>query len=65
MELKTTMLAATITLATSLSALAAEKDIVDTAVEAGQFKTFAAALEARRYRFDPQGGWSVHRLRSH
>ena len=46
MKLKTTMLAATITLATSLSALAAEKDIVDTAVEAGQFKTLAAALEA-------------------
>ena len=46
MKLKTTMLAATITLATSVSALAAEKDIVDTAVEAGQFKTLAAALEA-------------------
>ena len=46
MELKTTMLAATIALATSVSALASEKDIVDTAVEAGQFKTLAAALEA-------------------
>ncbi len=46
MELKITMLAATIALATSVSALASEKDIVDTAVEAGQFKTLAAALEA-------------------
>lgn len=46
MELKTTMLAATITLATSVTALAAEKDIVDTALEAGQFKTLAAALDA-------------------
>lgn len=46
MELKTTMLAATIALATSVSALASEKDIVDTTVEAGQFKTLAAALEA-------------------
>ena len=46
MELKITMLAATIALVTSVSALASEKDIVDTAVEAGQFKTLAAALEA-------------------
>ena len=46
MKLKITMLAATIALATSVSALASEKDIVDTAVEAGQFKTLAAALEA-------------------
>jgi uncharacterized surface protein with fasciclin (FAS1) repeats len=46
MKLKTTMLAATITLATSVTALAAEKDIVDTALEAGQFKTLAAALDA-------------------
>ena len=40
------MLAAAIALATSVSALASDKDIVDTAVEAGQFKTLAAALEA-------------------
>ena len=46
MNLKTAILAAAIGLASSVSAQAAEKDIVDTAVEAGQFKTLAAALEA-------------------
>ena len=46
MKLKTAILAAAIGLAGSLGAHAAEKDIVDTAVEAGQFKTLAAALEA-------------------
>ena len=46
MKLKIIMLAATIALATGVSALASDKDIVDTAVEAGQFKTLAAALEA-------------------
>ena len=46
MKLKTTLLAATIALATTFGARAADKDIVDTAVEAGQFKTLAAALEA-------------------
>ena len=46
MKLKIAMLAATIALATARSALASDKDIVDTAVEAGQFKTLAAALEA-------------------
>ncbi len=46
MKLKIAMLAATIALATGASALASDKDIVDTAVEAGQFKTLAAALEA-------------------
>ena len=46
MKLKIAMLAATIALATGVSALASDKDIVDTAVEAGQFKTLAAALEA-------------------
>ncbi|GIL03177.1 MAG: Nex18 symbiotically induced protein [Alphaproteobacteria bacterium] len=45
MKLKTTLLAAAFSLA-SLGAIAAEKDIVDTAVGAGQFKTLAAALEA-------------------
>jgi uncharacterized surface protein with fasciclin (FAS1) repeats len=46
MKLKTAVLAATIGFAGSFGAHAAEKDIVDTAVEAGQFKTLAAALEA-------------------
>lgn len=46
MKLKTAILAATIGLAGIQGASAAEKDIVDTAVEAGQFKTLAAALDA-------------------
>jgi uncharacterized surface protein with fasciclin (FAS1) repeats len=46
MKMKIAILAATIALATTISALASDKDIVDTAVEAGQFKTLAAALEA-------------------
>jgi uncharacterized surface protein with fasciclin (FAS1) repeats len=46
MKLKIVMLAAGIALATGASALAAEKNIVDTAVAAGQFKTLTAALEA-------------------
>jgi uncharacterized surface protein with fasciclin (FAS1) repeats len=46
MKMKSIMFAAAITLASSAGAFAAEKDIVDTAVEAGQFKTLAAALVA-------------------
>ena len=46
MNLKTATLVAAIGLAGSFGAQAAEKDIVDTAVEAGQFKTLAAALDA-------------------
>jgi uncharacterized surface protein with fasciclin (FAS1) repeats len=46
MTLKSAILAAAIGLAGSFGAHAAEKDIVDTAVEAGQFQTLAAALEA-------------------
>ena len=46
MKLKTAVLAATIGFAGSFGAHAADKDIVDTAVEAGQFQTLAAALEA-------------------
>lgn len=46
MKLKTAIVAAAMGLAGSLSAIAAEKDIVDTAVEAGQFKTLATAIEA-------------------
>ncbi|HRO10027.1 fasciclin domain-containing protein [Amaricoccus sp.] len=46
MNLKSAILAAAIGLAGGLGAQAAEKDIVDTAVEAGQFRTLAAALEA-------------------
>jgi uncharacterized surface protein with fasciclin (FAS1) repeats len=46
MKVKSLLFAAAITLASSISAFAAEKDIVDTAVEAGQFKTLAAALKA-------------------
>jgi uncharacterized surface protein with fasciclin (FAS1) repeats len=46
MKMKTSILATAFALATSVSALAAGKDIVDTAVEAGQFKTLAAALTA-------------------
>ena len=46
MNLKPAILAAAIGLAGSVGAQAAEKDIVDTAVAAGQFQTLAAALEA-------------------
>ena len=46
MKFKSVLFAAAITLGSSVSAFAAEKDVVDTAVEAGQFKTLAAALEA-------------------
>ena len=46
MIMKTSILAAAFALATSVSALASGKDIVDTAVEAGQFNTLAAALTA-------------------
>lgn len=46
MKMRTSILAAAFALATSVSALASGKDIVDTAVEAGQFNTLAAALTA-------------------
>ena len=46
MNLKPAILAAAIGLAGGLGAQAAEKDIVDTAVEAGQFQTLATALDA-------------------
>ncbi|WP_419694930.1 fasciclin domain-containing protein [Mesorhizobium muleiense] len=46
MKFKSVLFAAAITLGSSVRAFAAEKDVVDTAVEAGQFKTLAAALEA-------------------
>ena len=65
MKLKIAMLAATIALATGVSALASDKDIVDTAVEAGQFKTLAAALEAAGLVSTLKGCWSVHGFRSY
>ncbi|MDQ0562042.1 putative surface protein with fasciclin (FAS1) repeats [Rhizobium mesoamericanum] len=46
MKLKSLLFAAAITLGSSVSALAEEKDVVVTALEAGQFKTLCAALEA-------------------
>jgi uncharacterized surface protein with fasciclin (FAS1) repeats len=46
MKFKRVLFAAAITLGSSVSAFAAEKDVVDTAVEAGKFKTLGAALEA-------------------
>ena len=46
MKLRSLLFAAAITLGGSVSAFAAEKDVVDTAIEAGQFETLAAALEA-------------------
>ena len=46
MKTRISILAAAFALATSVSAHASGKDIVDTAVEAGQFKTLAAALTA-------------------
>lgn len=46
MKLKSLLFAAAITLGSSVSAFTAEKDVVDTAMEAGQFKTLGAALEA-------------------
>ena len=47
----------------SVSAYAAEKDIVDTAVAAGQFKTLAAALTAAGL-VDTLKGLPVHGLRA-
>ena len=46
MKLRSLLFAAAITLGSSVSAFAAEKDVVDTAIAAGQFETLAAALEA-------------------
>ncbi|MCD2185355.1 fasciclin domain-containing protein [Rhizobium sp. GN54] len=46
MKLKSVMVAAAITLGSSVGTFAAEKDVVDTALEAGQFKTLGTALEA-------------------
>lgn len=46
MRMKHTLAAALIGLTTTLPAWAADKDIVDTAVGAGEFTTLAAALEA-------------------
>ncbi|HEU5067434.1 MAG TPA: fasciclin domain-containing protein [Sphingomicrobium sp.] len=46
MRMKHTLAAALIGLTTAFPAWAAEKDIVDTAVGAGEFTTLAAALEA-------------------
>ncbi len=46
MKLKGTLFAAAIMLGSSVSAFAVEKDVVDTAIEAGKFRTLAAALEA-------------------
>ena len=48
MILKPDILAAALGFAGSVGAQAAEKDIVDTPVDAGQFQTLAAALEAAR-----------------
>jgi len=47
----TARVAAAFALATSVSALASGKDIVDTAVQAGQFKTLALAYR-RTFTFD-------------
>jgi uncharacterized surface protein with fasciclin (FAS1) repeats len=46
MKLRSLLFAAAIMLGGSVSAFAAEKDVVDTAIAAGQFETLAAALEA-------------------
>jgi uncharacterized surface protein with fasciclin (FAS1) repeats len=46
MKLRSLLFAAAMTLGSSVSAFAAEKDVVDTAIAAGQFETLAAALEA-------------------
>lgn len=46
MRMKHTLAAALIGLTTTFPTWAADKDIVDTAVGAGEFKTLAAALEA-------------------
>ncbi|MBL3685120.1 MULTISPECIES: fasciclin domain-containing protein [Sinorhizobium] len=46
MKLRSLLFAAAITLGSGVSAFAAEKDVVDTAIAAGQFETLAAALEA-------------------
>ena len=41
---------------------ASQKDIVDTAVDAGSFKTLVAALAGGRSRRDPEGAGPVHGL---
>ncbi|MBB3595863.1 putative surface protein with fasciclin (FAS1) repeats [Rhizobium sp. BK529] len=46
MKMKGLLLAAAIALCSSVSAFGAEKDVVDTALQAGQFKTLTTALEA-------------------
>ncbi|MBB2684682.1 UNVERIFIED_ORG: putative surface protein with fasciclin (FAS1) repeats [Rhizobium etli] len=46
MKMKSLLVAAAMVLGSSFSAVAAEKDVVNTAVEAGKFKTLATALEA-------------------
>lgn len=46
MTIRSILMAAALAVATPSSAFAADKDIVDTAVATGQFKTLAAALEA-------------------
>ncbi|WP_434734426.1 fasciclin domain-containing protein (plasmid) [Rhizobium sp. YTUHZ044] len=46
MKLRSLLVAAAITLGSSFSGVAAEKDVVETAAEAGKFKTLATALEA-------------------
>ncbi|AGS25004.1 fasciclin domain-containing protein (plasmid) [Rhizobium etli bv. mimosae str. Mim1] len=46
MKMKSLLFAAAMVFGSSFSAVAAEKDVVNTAVEAGKFKTLATALEA-------------------
>jgi len=67
--MKRVVLALTLSMLTlSLAANAGsmgKKDIVDTAVAAGDFKTLAAALKAAGLVDNTQGGWSLHRVRAH
>ena len=48
----------------SAASAGAKKDIVETAVEAGQFKTLASLLKQGRPGQDPEGQGPVHRVRA-
>ena len=66
MKITYLLMAFSILLSVTGNALAAEKkDIVDTAVAAGNFKTLAAALTGCRPGGHAQGTGPVHGLRAH
>ncbi len=62
--IRRTFLALTAATAFAMPAFAQDKDIVDTAVGAGNFTTLAAALTAAGLVEDAEGRRPVHRLRA-